>query len=216
MGQAISIDNLLKKQYTRLEFTGVWEEAFGKPVRGGSWFIYGNPSNGKSSFVQQLARYLAELGLRVEYIALEEGIEDTMKAAALRAGWKSAGRRLKIREPLEFCEFAEIVQKPKSADVFIVDSIQYFGEEVRFKQYLDLRRENPKKLFIYISHVKGRQPDGKAAVKVMRDSSLKIWVEGFRAISKGRYIGPKGYYTIWEERAEQYWGERDKQLTIND
>lgn len=206
MGQAISIDNLLRKQYVRLAFSGAWSEAFGNPVLGGSWFIYGNPSNGKSSFVQQLARYLAELGLRVEYVALEEGAEDTMKAAALRAGWKSAGRRLKVREPLEFGEFAEIVKKPKSADVFIVDSIQYFGEDVRFKQYLELRRKNPKKLFVYISHVNGRQPDGKAAIKVMRDSALKIWVEGFRAISKGRYIGPKGYYTIWEERAEQYWG----------
>ena len=216
MGQAISVDNLLRKRYTRLEFTGEWAEAFGQPVLGGSWFIYGNPSNGKSSFVQQLARYLAELGLKVEYVALEEGADDTMRSAALRAGWKTAGSHIRIREPLEFSEFAEVVRKPKSADVFIVDSIQYFGEETRFKQYLDLRRTNPKKLFIYISHVNGRQPDGKAAIKVMRDSALKIWVEGFRAISKGRYIGPKGYYTIWQERANRYWGEENKNQNKNE
>ena len=109
-------------------------------------------------------------------------------------------------EPIEFDVFAERVAKPKSADVFVIDTIQYFGEEVRFKQYLKLRRDNPGKLFIYISHLKGKQPDGKAAMKVMRDSSLKIWVEGYRAISKGRYIGPRGYYTIWEEGASRYWG----------
>lgn len=208
MGQAISVDNLLKKRYTKLGFTGPWAEAFGQPVLGGSWFIYGGSSNGKSSFVQQLTRYLADLGLRVEYVALEEGTEDTMKEAALKANWKSVGNKIKIREPLEFNDFVEVVGKNKSADVFIVDTIQYFGEEIRFKQYLNLRRNNPKKLFIYISHINGRQPDGKAAIKVMRDSTLKIWIEGFRAISKGRYIGPKGYYTIWEKGAAKYWGEQ--------
>lgn len=208
MSQAISVDNLLKKKYIKLNFTGAWADAFARPVQGGSWFIYGGSSNGKSSFVQQLSRYLAELGLNVEYVALEEGTEDTMKEAAEKANWKSVSRRIKVREPLEFDDFAEIVAKPKSADVFIIDSIQYFGEEIRFKQYLNLRQSYPKKLFIYISHINGRQPDGKAAIKVMRDSSLKIWVEGFRAISKGRYIGPVGYYTIWEERAARYWGEQ--------
>lgn len=207
MGQAISVDNLLKKKYTKLNFTGAWADAFACPVQGGSWFIYGGSSNGKSSFVQQLSRYLAELGLNVEYVALEEGTEDTMKEAAEKANWKSVSRRIKVREPLEFDDFVEIVAKPKSADVFIIDTITYW-EDVRFKQYLKLRRENPKKLFIYISHIEGRQPDGKTAKKVTRDSSLKIWVEGFRAISKGRYIGPVGYYTIWEERAARYWGEQ--------
>ncbi len=43
----------------------------------------------------------------------------------------------------------------------------------------------------------------------MYDASLKIFVEGFRAISKGRFIGPKGYYTVWEEGAERYWGKKE-------
>ena len=206
MSQAISIDNILKKKYRKLGFTGEWHEAFGDPVLGGSWFVYGASSNGKSSFVQQLTRYLAELGLNIEYVSLEEGAEDTMQQAALRAEWRSVKRKIRIMEPIEFDDFAERVAKPKSADVFVIDTIQYFGEEVRFKQYLKLRRDNPGKLFIYISHLKGKQPDGKAAMKVMRDSSLKIWVEGYRAISKGRYIGPRGYYTIWEEGASRYWG----------
>lgn len=76
-----------------------------------------------------------------------------------------------MREPIEFNDFVEIIGKAKSADVYIIDTIQYFGEEIRFKQYLNLRRMYPKKLFIYISHITGRQPDGKAAIKVMRDSS---------------------------------------------
>ena len=41
----------------------------------------------------------------------------------------------------------------------------------------------------------------------MYDATLKIWVEGFKAFSKGRYIGPKGSLTIWPEGAMRYWQE---------
>jgi len=40
----------------------------------------------------------------------------------------------------------------------------------------------------------------------MYTADLKIWVEGYRAFSKGRTFGELGYYTIWPERAEAYWG----------
>lgn len=47
---------------------------------------------------------------------------------------------------------------------------------------------------------------GRTAVSAMFSASLKIWVEGYRAISKGRYFGEQGYYTVWKERADKYWG----------
>ena len=40
---------------------------------------------------------------------------------------------------------------------------------------------------------------------VMYDASLKIWVEGYKAFSKGRYIGPTGECTVFEEGAKRYW-----------
>jgi hypothetical protein len=46
-----------------------------------------------------------------------------------------------------------------------------------------------------------------AAKKVRYDACLKIYVEKFRAFSKGRFIGEKGYYNIWKEEAEKHWGE---------
>ncbi|MGL5682663.1 MAG: hypothetical protein ACRDDZ_06335 [Marinifilaceae bacterium] len=204
MDKAISVHNLLNKKYRKLEFSGEWEEAFNRPSDSGSWFIYGMSSNGKSSFVHQLAKYLAELGKTVDYISLEEGADDTIQEAALRAGWDKVGSKIRIREPLSFDKFCEIVKKPKSADVFVVDTVQYFGG-VDFERYYDLRVKHPNKLFIYVSHCVGKDPDGKVAVQLMRDSKLKIWVEGFRAQSKGRYIGRTGYYTVWEERATKYY-----------
>ena len=52
----------------------------------------------------------------------------------------------------------------------------------------------------------GKKPRGNAAVSVMFDATLKIWVEGYIATSKGRFIGSTGKYTVWDEGAEKYWG----------
>jgi hypothetical protein len=42
----------------------------------------------------------------------------------------------------------------------------------------------------------------------MYDATLKIWVEGYRAFSKGRFIGSTGQYDVWAEGAERYWGSK--------
>lgn len=54
-------------------------------------------------------------------------------------------------------------------------------------------------------------PAGKAAKSVMYDASLKIWVEGYKAISKGRFIGKTGEYVIWDDGARGYWGTDDEE-----
>ena len=72
------------------------------------------------------------------------------------------------------------------------------------------RMEELDKRLVIISQAEGTRPKGRTAVSVMYDAALKIWVEGYRAISKGRYFGEKGYYPIWAERAEEYWTNNDK------
>lgn len=37
----------------------------------------------------------------------------------------------------------------------------------------------------------------------MYDADLKIYIEGYVAFSKGRYIGDTGRYVIWEEGARE-------------
>ena len=72
---------------------------------------------------------------------------------------------------------------------------------------IEFKEQHRNKLIIFISHAKGRLPKGRSGESVMFDASLKIYVEGYRAFSKGRFIGPKGYYDIWPEEAARYWGE---------
>ena len=52
-------------------FTDEWEAAFGTPDRTGTWIIWGDSGNGKSSFVMQLAKYLCQFD-KVIYDSLEE------------------------------------------------------------------------------------------------------------------------------------------------
>lgn len=75
-----------------------------------------------------------------------------------------------------------------------------------YKEYIAFKERHRNKLLIFVSHADGKRPDGRAAIKVMYDASLKIWVEGYKAFSKGRFIGPTGECTIYEEGARKYWG----------
>jgi hypothetical protein len=46
-----------------------------------------------------------------------------------------------------------------------------------YRDYIQLKEEFPDKLFVFISHARGKNPKGDAATSVMYDADLKIWVE---------------------------------------
>lgn len=203
MEKALTIDNILNKKYKLFDFTGEWEEAFSKPERRGVWFIWGNSGNGKTRFTMQLAKYLTGFG-RVLYNSLEEGSSHTIRKAFEEVGMREVKKRmLLVSEPL--AKLNERLKKQRCANVIIIDSFQYC--QISYKQYIAFKEEHKDKLIIFVSHADGKQPAGRAAKSVMYDATLKIWVEGFKAISKGRYIGEKGHYMVWEDGAYKYWGE---------
>ncbi len=204
MSRALSVSDLLNKKYKTLSFSGKWFEAFGEPETKGVWFIWGQSGNGKTSFSLQLCKELSRFG-RVAYNSLEEGSSMTMQNAFKAAGMGAIKRKLLLLcEPVD--ELSERLLKPKSPDFVVIDSFQY--SRLSFAQYLDFKRKHHNKLIIFISQADGKQPGSRAAKSVMFDASLKIWVEGYKAFSKGRYIGPNGgMYTIWEKGAALYHGQ---------
>ena len=204
MARAYSPSEILKMKKKSFAFEGEWFDAFGTPERLGVWFIWGNSGNGKTSFTMQLCRELSRFG-KVAYNALEEAQSKTMQDAIIRFDMDELDGRLQfLCEPLN--EFTERLAKKRSPDFVIVDSFQY--TQLTYKQYIAFKEANKKKLIIFISHADGKKPAGRAAVSVMYDSALKIWIEGYRAISKGRYIGETGQYDIWKKGAMKYWGEK--------
>lgn len=203
MNKALSSADLLSKKYKLFPFEGAFYEAFAEPEASGTWFVWGNSGNGKTNFLLQLIKELAKFE-RVLYNSLEEGDAHTMQRAWQNNRMQDCGRKVQlICEPID--ELKERLRKRQSPNVIVIDSFQYTF--MQFGDYLKLKKEFPRKLFIYNSQADGKNPMGKAAIKVMYDASLKIWIEGYKAFSKGRYIGHNGgEYTIWDEGAAKYWG----------
>jgi hypothetical protein len=201
MGRAYSPTEILAMKYKLLEWAEEWRKAFDNPESSGVWFIWGNSGNGKSSFVMQLVKELAKYGL-VFYNALEEGTRKTMQDNIRRSDIISVKKNVKIGKE-SIAEMILRASKRKSPQFYVVDSFQY--TRMNWKQYLELKETLSNKLIIFISHAEGNKPKGKTAGDVKYDADLKIWVEGFKAISNGRY-NPGGEYVIWDEAATKYWG----------
>lgn len=198
MRKALSVTDICRKSYDTLPFEGAWLDAFGCPERVGTWIVWGGSGSGKSTFAVQLCRELSRFG-KVLYDSLEEGVSLTFRNKIDQLKYIERGRLQVVSESTD--ALAQRLAKRRSADFVIIDSFQYTGLD--YRSYLEFRRMYPGKLLIFISHADGKFPSGRAAKSVMYDAALKIWVEGYRAFSKGRFIGENGgVYTIWEEGAQ--------------
>lgn len=204
MNRAITIDTLINKKRRMLNFDGEWFALLGNPQLTGSWIVWGGSSSGKTSFSMQLATYLARFD-RVAYNSLEEGDSESLALAANRAGATSAGSRLIIINE-SIAELVERLERHKSPNVVIIDSLQY--TQMSYAEYIEIKRKFPKKLFIFISHADGKEPDGKVAKRVRYDSNVKIHIAGYRALCNSRFLigRPSEPYTIWAEGAAETWG----------
>lgn len=201
MNKALSSTDILAKKYKTFHFEGKFYEAFGQPSTSGMWFIWGQSGNGKNNFLLQLAKYLTKFE-RILWVELEEFDDHTFQKAWQDQAMDDCGRKIQV-VPDQIDELKERLRRRQSRNIVIINSFQYTG--LSFNSYLALKREFPKKLFIICSQAEGKMPLGKTAVRVMYDATLKIFVEGFQAMSKGRYIGPNGgTYIIWEKGAKLF------------
>lgn len=204
MRRAKSVSEILNTRIPSFPFEGDWYQAFARPERNGVWIVWGNSGNGKTSFVMQLCKYLCQFG-RVAYNSLEEGAGLTMQNTLIRFGMAKVNRRFLLldNEPLE--ELSIRLKRRKSPNVIVIDSFQY--TQLTYKQYIAFKEMHRDKLIIFISHADGKVPLGRSAHSVMFDASLKVYIEGYRAFSKGRFMGPTGQFDIWPEKALEYWGK---------
>lgn len=201
---ARGVREVMSMKYETFPFENDWKDAFGTPERRGVWFIWGDSGNGKTTFAMQLAKELCKYG-RVAYNSLEEGSSLTMRNTMMRCGMMEVNRRFILLDAEPMDQLNIRLNRRRSPDIIIIDSFQY--TQLTYRQYIEFKEANRKKLLIFISHADGKQPNGRAAKSVMYDATLKIRVEGFRAFSKGRFIGPVGHYDIDKIKAPIYWGE---------
>ncbi|MFA4180918.1 MULTISPECIES: ATP-binding protein [Bacteroidales] len=215
MSRAISNINVLAARFETVEFAGEWLASFGRPELRGTWIIWGGSGSGKTTFTLMLCKYLANFG-RVAYNSLEQGLSLSLQKAWERVGMGEAGNSVILLNKEELPELRARLNKRKSPEIIIIDSVQYL-DGFNWASFKKLKREYPDKLFIFISQADraGKDPDGKLAGKIRYDAEIKIKVEGFKAFVTTRYEdaerGEGGAdFIIWEQGAAEYWAEQLK------
>ncbi len=201
--RSLSATQVMTIRHDTITLGGIWTDCIGEMDSKGFVFIWGQSGNGKTSAVMSFCKELVKFG-KVLYLSEEEGFSLSMQNTLRRFSMDEAGRSFQMRTGCTFEELVEILKKPKSPRHVVLDSIQKFG--LTFSQYLLLAKMFPNKLFVLISQAKGKEPDGRPAFRMKYLAGLKIWVEGYTAFSKGRFIGTTGKAVIWEEGARDYWG----------
>lgn len=211
MGRAISNKNVLTAKFEVAEFDGAFLASFGKPELRGAWIIYGGSGSGKTSFVMQVCKYLTRFR-RVAYDSLEQGLSLSLQKAWERVGMEEVGNRIILLNKESLKDLRLRLSKKQSPNVVVVDSVHYWLG-LKMSDYINLRNDFPDKLFIFVSHEKGGQPDGKLAQKIRYDSDIKIRVEGYKAFVTTRYeVSERGEggadFIIWEQGAQDYWVDK--------
>ena len=198
----INRHNALTEKFKTLPLDEPWLSLIGTPQQTGTWFIYGNPKNGKTSFALQLAAYMSKFS-RTVYDTIEEGKSLSFMLNIERNNvYGIAGTRFLIADKMPIDELVEELKKKNSPNFIIIDSIQF--ADLKFSEYKTLKDTFHKKIFCYISHVQGNAPDGNIAKRIYRDANVIFRVEGFRAFCTSRF-GGSGHYDISPEMAKKYW-----------
>lgn len=203
MTRLLSVNQLLNMKFETINWNGPFSTAFGQPESCGVWLIWGNSGNGKTSFTMQLVKELAHFA-PVLYNSLEEGKKLTMQLTLAKLNMADTKHKVYIGSD-SMTELDERLSKRKAPRFIVIDSVQYTG--MTYPAYVRFKEKHRDKLLIFISHATGKNPSNRTAVGIKYDADLKIWVEGYRAISNGRY-NPGGVYTIWEEGSAKYWSAK--------
>ena len=203
MARTLSATQVLAVANDTIRLSDGWGDCFGEMDRTGIVFIYGPSTSGKSSAAISMAKALTEHG-RVLYASNEEGFRSSFQNRLRRFSIADCGSKIQFTNKESMSDLLARLDKRKSADFVIIDSIQ--DTKIRRAEYEKIKRMSAKKMFIFVSRIQGSIPIGRLAVDIKFDADLKVWVEGGRAVSQGRYIGDAGYYDVLADRAREYYG----------
>lgn len=101
MARAISVHQLLNTKRKVLPFAGEWQATIGQPEVRGTMMIWGDSSQGKTSFALQFTRYIAKFE-KVLYNSMEEGDSLTMATAFRRERLMDVAKNVTLldKEPI--------------------------------------------------------------------------------------------------------------------
>ncbi len=204
MRRTLSAAQVLRIKNDTILPGGGWGSCFGEIDRTGIVFVSGPSTGGKSSAALDFAKHLVPFG-KVLYLTNEEGFRSSFQERIKRFNIQTVGAAFQFINHEPVSELIARLEKRRSADFVVIDSIQ--DTKITRGEYEALKQMSARKLLIFVSRIEGRLPIGRLARDIKFDADLKVWVEGGRAISNGRYIGPVGFCDVIKDKAIEYWGE---------
>ncbi len=205
--KVLSLKQLKAKKYKFLpDVPENISASFGVLIKNFIMIAYGDSGNGKSNLIVQLLKVFTQHG-NCLYVALEEGHGYSMQRLVNEhLGDEYSGKVMFADHTMTYSRLCARLEKQRKEQFIIIDSVQYW--DIDYEMYKALKERFPQKTFIFISHAKGKKPEGKTASDIEYDATIKIRVQGYIGFMKSRLGGNKPY-VIWEEGARRYWGDKE-------
>lgn len=204
--KALTVANIINQKVHRILFKGKWYQAFKEPQDKGVWFVWGGSGSGKSTFILMLCKILAALGFKVFYNLLEEETDDTDFIDRINLLEMNEVEDNFLARTYDYNDCVTFLKRKNSAKVVVIDSATYFFEN--FEQYKQFKRMFKDKIIIITGHANGKNPKHALEDAIMYDAKMKIFINGYLALCKGRTIGPNGgRFIIWEDGYRRLNGE---------
>lgn len=194
--KAIGVNQFLDRQFVTYEFTGPWREHLGEPERNFVMLIHGMSGNGKTDYCVKLAKYLAGF-TQVDYFSYEEGISKTLQDAIKRNGLSDVAGNIMFVEKCSLPDMVERLEKPRSAQVVIIDSLDYMN--LTTEQFKRLRKLFPRKSFIIICWERAGEPKSQYGKDIKYMADIKVRVSNFKAHAVTRFGGFM-HFVIWDRQ----------------
>ena len=215
--QRIKFSKLENKDFKVLPFEGVWYDSFGCPARDAKWFIYAKSGSGKTSFMIQLAAYMANFYKKVGYVSIEEGISESFKKAVKRAdnAEKENYNRIYLYDRATLDELIQEIETRKAVKFWIIDSIdslQMTPQDI-IKITAICKKQN--KGLAMVGFSDGKNPKTPAGGVCKYDADIKLIVDRFIIEDcNSRYGGNRQPFIINEELAAQRRGGKKVWETV--
>lgn len=204
--KALNVANIVNQVVQRIKFENEWYQAFKQPQDKGVWFIWGGSGSGKSTFIMMLCKILAFLGFKVFLNLMEEETDDTDFIDRVNLLEMNEVEGNFLARSYEYADLVVYLKRKQSAKVVVIDSATYFFES--FDQYKEFKKMFKDKIIIITGHATGKNPRSKLEEDIMYDAKMKIFVNGYLALCKGRTIGPNGgRFVIWQDGYNKLNGE---------
>lgn len=194
-----TIKNVLDRKIKTLELKGIWAEMFGKPERGGKfWIIYGAEKNGKTWFSMLFAFELSKQE-PVLYVSAEEGLGASFQEVIQRASFDVKNKKFKAYGYMPLTDLNAYLSRKYSPKIVFIDNVTFYQEELKNGGLQKLVADNPDTNFIFIAHEDRGEPYTGTAKMIKRMADRIIRVQGLVATVGGRTKG--GQFIIDQEKA---------------